>query len=139
MSFWTYCKDTQTFYFECLRQTQICTPKLIVSTLMFISTSQKQASSFTFFLRYYNLKNPANLIGQQHFGSILENQNFARYGIGDEISIAISVFILDYFYEKLITKFFKKCQKPYFGDLLGRFCSNLGKNEFSQKKSSVSF
>ena len=84
-----------------------------------------------FFLEILQFKESFNLIAQQHFGSILENQNFARYEIGDEISITISIFILDYFYEKLITKFFKKCQKPYFGDLLGRFCSNLGKNEFS--------
>ena len=33
---------------------------------------------------------------------------FARNGIGGEISITTLVFILDYFHEKLMTKFFKK-------------------------------
>ena len=38
-----------------------------------------------------------DLIGQQHFGSSLENKNFARYGTGGEISITILVFILGHF------------------------------------------
>ena len=35
---------------------------------------------------------------------------------------------------KLMTKFFKKSKKPYFGVTSGNFCPNLGKNEFSWKK-----
>ena len=50
------------------------------------------------------------------------------------ISITILVLILDYFQEKLMTKFFKKSEKPYFGVIWGLFCPNLGKNEFSGKK-----
>ena len=50
------------------------------------------------------------------------------------ISITILVLILDYFQEKLMTKFFKKSEKPYFGVIWGLFCANLGKNEFSGKK-----
>ena len=33
-----------------------------------------------------------------------------------------------------MTKFFKKSQKNYFGVILGYFCQNFGKNEFSWKK-----
>ena len=53
--------------------------------------------------------------GWQHLGTYLETQNFARYGVGFEISIKILVFALDYFQEKLMTKFLKKSKKPYFG------------------------
>ena len=33
-----------------------------------------------------------------------------------------------------MTKFFKKSKKPYFGAILGPFCPNFGKNEFSWKR-----
>ena len=49
-------------------------------------------------------------------------------------SRTILVFNLDYFQKKLMTKFFKKSRKPCFGAILGPFCPNLGKNEFSWKK-----
>ena len=55
---------------------------------------QKQTSSFTAFLRYYSLENPANWLS----ASILAH-NFARYG--GQISMTMLVFILDYFQEKL--------------------------------------
>ena len=61
----------------------------------------------------------------KEFGSSLQNQNFARYGIGNEISIAL-VFTLDYFQEKLMI-FFKISKKPLFQRHLGPF---LGKNIF---------
>ena len=32
-----------------------------------------------------------------------------------------------------MTKYFKKSKKTYFESILGLFCPNLGKNEFSQK------
>ena len=47
--------------------------------------------------------------------------------------MAILVFILDYFQEKPMTKFFKKSKKPYFGAILD-FYPNVGKNKFSWKK-----
>ena len=52
-----------------------------------------------FFLEILHFKESCNLIGQHHFGRQLENQNFPRYVIliAGEISIAILVFILDYF------------------------------------------
>ena len=55
-----------------------------------------------FFLEIWSFKESSNLSGWQHFGLQLENQNFARYGITGEISITISVLILDYLQEKLI-------------------------------------
>ena len=61
------------------------------------------------------------------FWPISQEPEFARYGAGDEISITVLVFILDYFQEKLITKFFKKSKKKtYSGAILGPFFSNLG-------------
>ena len=75
---------------------------------------------------YYILKNPA-MISWQHFGPYLQNQNFARYGIGGQIA-TISVSILDYFQEN-----------PILGAILSIFCQNFGKNEFSGKKGFVSF
>ena len=68
-----------------------------------------------FFLEILHFKKSYNLIGWQHFGPYFKNQNFARYGIGGDISIKILVFILDHFKEKLSTKFFKKSKKTYFG------------------------
>ena len=65
--------------------------------------------------------------------AFLENHNFATYEIGGEISPKILVSILDYFQEKLMTKFFIKStkKKNYLGAILGPFCPNFGKNEFS--------
>ena len=68
-----------------------------------------------FFLEILHFKELCNFIGWQHLGPWLEIQSFARYGVGVEISIKILVFTLDYFQEKLMTKFFKKSKKPYFG------------------------
>ena len=67
-----------------------------------------------FFLEILHFKELCNFIGWQHLGPWLEIQSFARYGVGVEISIKILVFTLDYFQEKLMTKFFKKSKKPYF-------------------------
>ena len=86
-----------------------------------------------FLLEILHFKEPCNLIGWQHFGLKLENQNFARYGIGGEISRTILVFIIYHFQEKLMTNFFKRSKKTYCGVILGPFCPNLQKNEFSWK------
>ena len=58
---------------------------------------------------------------------------FAKYGIGGEISIVTTFFILDYFQGKLLQIFPKNAKKLYSGATLGPFCSSLGKNMFSQK------
>ena len=57
-----------------------------------------------FFLEILHFKESCNLIGWQHFGPQLENQNFARYEIGGEISTTLLVSTLNYFYEKLNEK-----------------------------------
>ena len=54
------------------------------------------------------------MIGQQHFGPQLENRNFTRYVTNDEKLITVLVFILGYFKQKVITKFFKSLKKTYF-------------------------
>ena len=61
----------------------------------------------------------------QHFGLLLEKQNFTKYGMGDEISASILAFISDYFQEKLITK---KSPQKYLGASFDPFCTNLVKN-----------
>ena len=53
--------------------------------------------------------------------------------------MTILFFALDYFQEKLTTKFFKKFKKLYFGAILNPFCPNLGKNEFSWRKGLCQF
>ena len=66
-------------------------------------------------------------------GPELDTQSLATYGIGVEISVTILVFILDYFQEKIMTDFFKKKKKLFWGHF-GLFCPNLDKNKFSWKK-----
>ena len=130
MLYWKYCKDMQTSYFGYFGHAWLHTPKMIVSTctrLWCLSVCKKQTSSFTSFLRYYILKNPAIWLADS-----IENYNFARYEIGCEISTTILVPILDYIQEKLMTKLFlKNPKRTYFGAILGPFYPNLAKNEFS--------
>ena len=52
--------------------------------------------------------------------------NFARSGTGHEVSLTVSVFTLDYFLEKPMTKI----KKPYFAAIVEHFCPKLGKNKF---------
>ena len=42
-----------------------------------------------------HFKESCNLIGQQYLDPQLENQNFARYGIGHGMLITILILILD--------------------------------------------
>ena len=111
---------------------------LITTCIRFwcLPACQKQTSSFTNFLIYYIVKNPAIWLADSILGNNLRpDVGFARWcGIGGGISIAILVFILDNFQEKLQRKFFKKSTKP----TLGLFCPNLGKNEFPWKKKALS-
>ena len=87
-----------------------------------------------FFFEKLHLKESCNLIGWQHFDPELENQNFARYGIGEETSTTILLSILDYSQEKLMTNFPKNPKNAISGAILGTFDPNLGKNEFFWKK-----
>ena len=62
MLFCRYCKDMQTTHFEYFQHAWLHKPKMIVPTWRrfgCLSTCQKYTSSFTSFLRYYILKNPA--------------------------------------------------------------------------------
>ena len=59
-----------------------------------------------FFLEILHFNEYCNMIGKLHFGTQLENQNFARYEIGGEILVTMLVFILDYFQEKANDKIF---------------------------------
>ena len=129
MFFWRYCKVLRTFYFGYFGHAYPCTPKMILSTcrtLQRLSACQKHTSSFTssltlLLLKTLHFKESCNLIGLQHFGSQLENQNFAKYGIVDEILILS-------FYFRL---FLKQTKRPYFGAIPGPFFPNLGSYEFS--------
>ena len=91
---------------------------------------------FTSFLKYYILKNPTIWLAD----SVLVHNSRTRifpdmgWNIGGEISIATLIFILFYFQQKLITIFSKNPKRPWFGDILGTFCPNLGRNEFSWRK-----
>ena len=91
-----------------------------------------------FFLTILYFKESCNLIGWQHFGPLLETQNYARY-VG-KISTAILVFIIDYFQEKLTSQNFSKNPK---NSILGPFealLPKLGpKMNFLGKKGCVSF
>ena len=117
MLFWRYCKDMQT-YFGYFGHVWLYITKIIVST-------------------FRRLRCLSAYSGWQHLGTYLETQNFARYGVGFEISIKILVFALDYFQEKLMTKFLKKSKKPYFG-VMQAFWPFWAKINFSGKKA-VSF
>ena len=87
-----------------------------------------------FFLKILHFKESCNLIGWRYFGPKLKNQNFVRYGIDGEISIKISVFILEYFQEKFTTKFFKKSKKPFLGGHFGPFLPITYHRAKNQKK-----
>ena len=45
----------------------------------------KKNFTIHFFLEILHFKDSCNLIGRQHFGPQLENQNFSRFGTSDEI------------------------------------------------------
>ena len=92
-----------------------------------------------FFFEKLHLKESCNLIGWQHFDPELENQNFARYGIGEETSTTILVSILDYSQEKLMTKFSKKSKKCYFRGHFGHFWPKFGQKWIFLEKRAVRF
>ena len=91
-----------------------------------------------FFHQILHFKESCNLIGQQHFGLKLENQDFARYGIGSKISITTLVFIFDYFQEKLTTNFSKN-QKKLFRGHFGPFFSKFEQKRIFLKKELCQF
>ena len=142
MLFYRYCKDMQTLV------TMVIYAYLVIHNQN-DSTNLQKTSMFVcvpnikfiihFFLEMLHFKELCNFIDWQTLAPSLEIQRFARYGV--DISIAMSVFTLDYFQEKLMTTFFKKSKKIYFGAmaLFWTFFPNLGRYEFSWKKASISF
>ena len=110
-------------------------PKMIVSSwgrLRYLSACKIWTASFTFFLRYYILKNLAIWLA----GSILAITRDPKFcqicwsNINHNISSRFRLFPR----KTNITKCFKKDKNPYFGAILDPFCPNLGKYEFSCKK-----
>ena len=105
-----------------------------------LSVSQKKSSPFASLLRYCIIQ---KLHLKLHPAIWLDNSIWAhnarpRILPDGEISITISVFILDYFRRKLMANIFKKSGNPYFGTIFGPFCPNLGKKQFSWKKKTLS-
>ena len=93
-------------------------------------------NKFHFFLTILYFKESCNLIGWQHFGPLLETQNYARY-VG-KISTAILVFIIDYFQEKLTSQNFSKNPKhPILGPF-GALLPNLGQKWIFLEKRALS-
>ena len=65
--FWIYCKDRQTSYFGYFEHTCLNTLKMIAWTCrkcQCLSACRKWSLSFTSFLRYYILKNPATCLAK---------------------------------------------------------------------------
>ena len=136
MLYWRYCKDMQTSYFGYFGHAWLHTSKMIISTctrLWCLSVCKKQTSSFTSFLRYYILKNPAIWLADS-----IGNKNFARYEIGGEISTKL-VSTLDCIQEKLMTKFFKKSKKNVFWGHFGPFLPEFGQKWIFLEKRAVRF
>ena len=119
-----YCKDIQTSYFVYFGHASLHTPKMIEATwtrLLWLSARQKMNFIIHFFLEILHVKESCNLIGWYHFGPA---QNFARYGIGGEISATILVSILDYFQKNQWLNFSKNKKKlfwAHFGPILPKF------------------
>ena len=75
----------------------------------------------------------------QHFDSYFENQNFAKYKIGVEISATILLaFILHYFKEKLMKNFSKIKRKNILGPISALFTEIWSKMNFHGKEGSAS-
>ena len=122
--FWKYWKDMQTFYFRYFGHAWLRTPKMIVPTyrkLWCLFACQKYTSSFTSFLRYYILKNPANWLANSTF-PITRKPEFCQ--IWNEISRK--------------TKFFHKLQKVLYWDHFGPFLPKFGQKWIFLKKRALS-
>ena len=110
---------------------RLCTPKLILSIYRKLSCSAGKKSTWSCML-FWRLT--VSILAHNSRTRI-----FHKYGIDGEISTTLLAFILDYFEENLMTKFFKNSSKNYLGGNLGLFCSNLVKSAFCGKESSACF
>ena len=104
---WRYCKGMQT-YFGYFGYVWLYITKRIGPACRMFIYMPKIKLIHNYFLGILYFKESCNFIGLRHLGPESEDQNFARNGIGVEISIAILVFVLYYFQEKLNNKIFQK-------------------------------
>ena len=90
--------------------------------------------SFTFFLRYYVLKNPAICtIARNSTTRILASMGLV---VSTNNNISFHFRILP---RKTNAKILQKIAKPYFRTIVGPFSPNLGKNKYSWKKGICQF
>ena len=142
MLFWRYCKNMQTSYFGYFGHAWLNTSRMIVSNcrrLLCLSACQKYTSSLTSFLRYYILKNPAFDWQIAFWLPITGEPEFCQMRDWWWNINKILVYILDYFQEKLTTRFFKKSKKPYTGAIWGLFLPKFGQKQLFLEKWSVTF
>ena len=137
--FWRYYKDMQSSYFGYFGQAWLDTPKMTVSTcrkLQCLSAYQKQTSSFTSFLIYYILKNPAISLA----ASILAHNSRTRIlpDVGLVVNNNIS-FHFRLFPRKTNDKIFQKIQKNLFWGHLGPFLPRWGQKWIFLKKGICQF
>ena len=122
---------------------QLRTSKMIISTCRkFGCLSAMLEINFIiyFFLRILHFKESGNFVRRiVHFCPYLENQNFARYRVGSEISISISFIILRLFSRKTNDKIFQKIKKTLFRGHLGFFQPKFGQKLIFLEKKFVSF
>ena len=134
MLYWRYCKDIQTSYFGYFGHAWLHTLKMIKSTctrLWWLSVYKKQTSSFTSFLRYYILKNPAIWLAD----SIEFCQIWYWWRNINNISFHVRLCT-----RKTNHKIFKKIQKErILGPFWAFFTQISTKMNFPTKKSCVSF
>ena len=102
-------------------------------TLMFICMP-KITLTFTSSLRYYILKNPAIWLAD----SIFVPNSRIRVLPDMGLVLKYQYFYFRLFLGKINDKISNKYITTFYGALLGLFCPNFGKNEFSWKKSSLS-
>ena len=86
-----------------------------------LSTYKKSASHFHSFLRYETFRKPAILFVWEHFGSLINDENFAYHSICDTGSQEINKFSLRIVFRKIKRKVSKKYTKyifrPYFAKI----------------------
>ena len=102
----------------------------LLKTSMLIFMQKGNFIIHFFFTIYYILKNPAI---RCRIWPINRDPKYARY-VGEK-SIAILVFIIDYFQEKLTWQnFSKNPQNPILGPIWALFAQIWARNEFSWRK-----
>ena len=125
MFFWRYCKDVQT-YFEYFGH---------IWLESFDVYLHAENTLHCTLLSWYLSKRILQCDWPKAFLTLTQKPEFCRiwgwcWNINNNISFYFRLFTV----KKLLKKPFKKSKNPYFWAILGPFCPNLGKNEFSWKK-----